>query len=101
MQHLAIGKAMPDIKGKDSDDKEIKLSDYRGKVVVLSFWATWCQACMKMVPHERSLVKRLEEKPFALLGINLGESRKICKKGEEKNQMTWRSFFDGRNGPIQ
>jgi hypothetical protein len=41
IRHLAIGKALPDIKGKDGDGKELKLSDYRGKVVVLAFWATW------------------------------------------------------------
>jgi hypothetical protein len=56
---------------------------------------------MAMVPHERSLVKRMESKPFALVGINFDESRETCKKAEQKNQMTWRSFFDGRTkGPI-
>src|SRR5262245_62165116 len=55
---------------------------------------------MAMVPHERSLVKRLDGKPFALLGVNLDASRETLKKCEEKNGMTWRSFFDGRDGPI-
>lgn len=55
---------------------------------------------MAMVPHERSLVKRLEGKPFALLGVNLDSSRETLKKCEEKNMITWRSFFDGRDGPI-
>jgi hypothetical protein len=56
---------------------------------------------MAMVPHERSLVKRMESKPFALIGINFDESRETCKKTEQKNQMTWRSFFDGASsGPI-
>jgi hypothetical protein len=41
IRHLAVGKTAPDIKGKDSEDKEFKLSDYRGKVVVLDFWAEW------------------------------------------------------------
>lgn len=53
-----------------------------------------------MVPHERSLVKKLEGKPFALLGVNFDNSKEILKKCEEKNQITWRSFFDGREGPI-
>ena len=56
---------------------------------------------MAMVLHERSLVKRMESKPFALIGINFDESRETCKKTEEKNQITWRSFCDGlKNGPI-
>jgi AhpC/TSA family len=41
IRHLAVGKTAPDIKGTDSRDQELKLSDYRGKVVVLDFWAEW------------------------------------------------------------
>ncbi len=56
---------------------------------------------MLMVPHERSLVKRLEGKPFALIGVNFDESKAILKKVEEEHKITWRSFFDGKTtGPI-
>jgi hypothetical protein len=41
IRHLAVGKTAPDIRGKDSDGRELRLSDYRGKVVVLNFWAQW------------------------------------------------------------
>jgi AhpC/TSA family len=55
-----------------------------------------------MYPHERSLVKRLEGKPFALLGINSDQSRDDLKKVLEKENITWRSWFDGgsTSGPI-
>src|SRR5260370_42037920 len=54
-----------------------------------------------MFPHERSLVKRLENKPFALLGINTDEDRNQVNKDNEKLQITWRSWFDGgKQGPI-
>jgi peroxiredoxin len=53
-----------------------------------------------MYPHERSLVKRLEGKPFALLGVDTDESREVCKKAMEDNHLTWRSWFDGQGGPI-
>src|SRR5262245_27631188 len=55
---------------------------------------------MAMVPHERSLVSRLEGKPFALLGVNLDNTREQLKKVEEKHKINWRSFFDGSQGPI-
>ena len=42
----------------------MKLSDFRGRVVVVSFWATWCGPCMGPVPHEREMVKRLGGKPL-------------------------------------
>ena len=55
-----------------------------------------------MYPHERSLVKRLEGKPFALLGINSDQKRDELKKVLEKENITWRSWFDGgsTSGPI-
>ena len=56
-----------------------------------------------MYPHERSLVKRLKDKPFALLGINSDSDREELKKILEKEKLTWRSWWDAGNvnGPIQ
>ncbi len=55
-----------------------------------------------MYPHERSLVKRLENEPFALIGINSDGDRPALKSVMEKEQITWRSFWDGGStgGPI-
>lgn len=55
-----------------------------------------------MYPHERSLVKRLQDKPFALLGVNSDAKRDELKKVLAKEEITWRSFWDGgsTNGPI-
>jgi len=55
---------------------------------------------MAMVPHERSLVKRLEGKPFALLGINVDDKKEVLKKTEDEKKITWRSWWDGKDGPI-
>jgi hypothetical protein len=56
-----------------------------------------------MYPHERSLVKRLADKPFALLGINSDINKEELKTVMEKEEITWRSFWngpEGTNGPI-
>ncbi len=55
-----------------------------------------------MYPHERSLVKRLEGKPFALLGINSDSNKDQLKETMKKENITWRSWWDGgsTNGPI-
>ena len=55
---------------------------------------------MAMFPHERSLVKRLENKPFALLGINTDQNRDKVRQDNQQQQITWRSWFDGQGGPI-
>ena len=102
LRYLMVGKTAPDLEGEDLDGKKFKLSDYRGKVVVIVFWGTWCGHCMAMVPHERSLVKRLEGQPFALLGVNSDPDREKLKPILEKKGITWRSFWDGGDteGPI-
>jgi Thioredoxin-like len=54
-----------------------------------------------MYPHERSLVKKLEGKPFVILGVNSDTDRAEIKKVIEKEEITWRSFWnDGTGGPI-
>jgi hypothetical protein len=55
-----------------------------------------------MYPHERSLVKKLADKPFVLLGVNSDSDRKELKTVLEKEKITWRSFWDGgtTSGPI-
>jgi hypothetical protein len=54
-----------------------------------------------MYPHERSLVKKFEGKPFVLLGVNSDEDRKELKEVLKKENITWRSWFDGSTGgPI-
>src|SRR3954464_14346146 len=55
---------------------------------------------MAMVPHERSLVQRLKNKPFVLLGISHDRERDILKRTEEEKNITWRSWWDGPPGPI-
>ena len=51
-----------------------------------------------MYPHERSLVKRLADRPFALIGINSDADRDKLKKVMEEEQITWRSFWNGPQG---
>ncbi|SIO60892.1 RNA polymerase sigma factor, sigma-70 family [Singulisphaera sp. GP187] len=102
MHNLAEGKPAPEIDGKDIDGRSLKLSDYRGKVVVLVFWGSWCGPCMREVPHERELVEKYKGRPFALLGVNCNENIEAAKKAMKTEQMTWPQWHDGedKGGPI-
>jgi thiol-disulfide isomerase/thioredoxin len=97
-QHLTVGKVAPDIQGEDLDGHKLKLSDYRGKVVMISFWASWCGPCMQMVPDERALAERVKGKPFVLVGVN-GDSKKAdAIRAVTDAKITWPSFWNGVGG---
>jgi thiol-disulfide isomerase/thioredoxin len=93
---LAVGCTAPDIEGEDLEGKPLRLSDHRGKVVVLTFWATWCGPCRTMIPQERELVKRLAGQPFVLLGVHGDGDREALRRWLDKNPLPWRSWRDGR-----
>ncbi|HZF19596.1 MAG TPA: TlpA disulfide reductase family protein [Burkholderiales bacterium] len=67
------GGATPSLALRDLQGKEHKLADYRGKVVVLNFWATWCDPCREEMPSMQRLQDKLAGKPFAILAIDYGE----------------------------
>jgi peroxiredoxin len=97
---LSVGKQAPDIVGRDVDGKPLKLSDYRGKVVVLTFSGNWCPGCVGMYPHERRMVERLKDLPFALLSVTTDEDVKTLQAAKASGEITWRCWWDGTNGPI-
>jgi peroxiredoxin len=95
LRHLGIGKTAPEIEGEDIAGKRMKLSDFRGKVTLVVFWTTSCGACMVDVPKHQTLLKRLEGKPFAIVGIDSNEEdREAVKKVCTEKGITWRSFWD-------
>jgi thiol-disulfide isomerase/thioredoxin len=97
-QGLPVGNRAPNIEAEGLDGKRLKLSDSRGKVTAVVFWATWCPPCMKMVAHEKKLVERLKDKPFVLVGVNGDADRDHARLAAEKAGMTWRSFWSGNGG---
>jgi thiol-disulfide isomerase/thioredoxin len=77
------------------------LSDFRGKIVVISFWATWCGPCMRLVPGERELVQRMKGRPFVLVGVSGDTDRETARKIVAKKNIAWRTWWaGGSSGPI-
>jgi thiol-disulfide isomerase/thioredoxin len=64
------------------------------------FWGFWCPPCNAMLPHEKELVARLADKPFALIGVNTDEHKDEFKKRIKDQGITWKNSWQGsRQGP--
>jgi peroxiredoxin len=68
------GVVTPPLELADLDGKTHRLADYRGKAVLVNFWATWCKPCRDEMPSIERLRASLEGRPFAVLAVNVGES---------------------------
>lgn len=66
-------KKAPDFLLKDSNGAPVKLSDYRGKVVLLNFWATWCGPCKIEIPWFMEFEQKFKDQGFAVLGVSMDE----------------------------
>lgn len=65
--------AAPGFSLEDLDEANHRLADYRGRVVVINFWAVWCPPCRREMPSLERLRQRFKDRPFAILAINEGE----------------------------
>jgi peroxiredoxin len=66
-------KVAPDFALKDANGKTVKLSDYKGKVVLLDFWATWCGPCRLEIPWFMEFERKYKDRGFAVLGVSMDD----------------------------
>ncbi len=64
-----VGSQAPEFELKDANGNLWKLSDLRGKVVFINFWATWCTTCKAEMPYKERLYEKMQGKPFQMLGM--------------------------------
>jgi peroxiredoxin len=99
---VSVGHKAPDFTLIDSDNQPVKLADYKGKYVMLDFWASWCVPCRKENPNVVKAYAKYKDKGLNILGISLDEDRKPWLDAVAKDGLTWRhaSEFKRFEGPT-
>lgn len=99
---VSVGHTAPDFTIAGIDGKPIKLSDYKGKYVMLDFWASWCVPCRKENPNVVKLYQKYHPKGLNIVGISLDENKDAWQKAVNADNLTWThgSELKNFNGPV-
>jgi peroxiredoxin len=91
----------PDFRLMSRDGQAVSLSDLKGQVVMINFWATWCGPCRQEMPLLEQLYSRYESLGFTLLGVNVEENSHDAESFLEDTPVSFPILFDPENGVSQ
>jgi thiol-disulfide isomerase/thioredoxin len=92
---LQPGVPFPDFSMTDVTGKPLSVGQYKGKVVLVDFWATWCGPCRAELPNVIATYAKYHDQGFEIIGVSLDEDKDAMVKYAQENQMTWPQYFDG------
>lgn len=93
-ESFIVGAVAPDFTMKNLDGEAVNLSDFRGKVVLIDFWASWCGPCRKDNPHVVELYKKYKKDGFEILGVSLDKTKDKWEQAISKDNLTWTHVSD-------
>ncbi len=94
---LQEGKPAPEFKLKTIDGREVSLSDYRGKVVLINFWATWCPPCKEEMPLFESVYRKYKDRGFEILAVSTDTDIDVVKKFVGEYKLSFVVLYDDKN----
>jgi len=93
LKQIRLG-STPPLQLVDLSNKTRRLEDFRGQVVLISFWASWCPPCIKEMPSMNRLKGILKNKPFTILGVNVGEKKPAIKSFLKRTKVDFTILLD-------
>jgi len=93
---LVEGTKFPDFDAEDIYRKPLALANYKGKVVLIDFWATWCRPYVTELPRLLRTYEKYHDQGFEIIGINLDQEEGSLTAFIRQNRMTWQQYFDGQ-----
>jgi peroxiredoxin len=93
---LVAGAKFPDFEEKDTTGKALSVATYKGKVLLLDFWATWCGPCVAELPNVLKTYEKHHGAGFEIIGVSLDNSKDKLDNFTKEKKMTWPQFFDGK-----
>jgi thiol-disulfide isomerase/thioredoxin len=94
--NLKPGSPFPDFNEKDLQGNALSISKYKGKVVLVDFWATWCGPCVAELPEIQSAYNKYHNKGFEIVGISLDDDEGALEKFVKLKKMPWPQYFEGK-----
>ncbi len=94
---LAVGDKPPELSGKNGKGEKVDLTDFKGKIVVVDFWATWCGPCMAEAPHMVQINKTYSADGLQILGVSLDTDRQNMMDVAKQSGFEWPQIFGGQN----
>ena len=89
-----IGKPAPEFRVNDLKGEELSLEKYKGQVVLLDFWATWCGPCIAELPNVKKTYQKYKDQKFEIIGISLDRSQQALETFVEKQELGWVHYWD-------
>jgi thiol-disulfide isomerase/thioredoxin len=86
----------PDFSFTTMEGEFLSSDDLRGKVVLIDFWATWCEPCIHATPGLARIQKKYTDDPLVIIGVSADRDRAPWKEFIEKHRLTWTHFYDER-----